>query len=452
MAKPGGPVAAYAAAHDAQVAARGSLPETTPLLSRGDTRKASNLTELELEGGLSCTLADYSYAENTQDGENRFRYCVVFAAIPESIGFAPRLLCYPTRGRAKRLLSAFDGHNLLRELELEGDDPLRLPDRELKLESDALGERFKIRVDHDLGENWARQLFSPSFIAWLAERAPDGLGFELIDGALCVFVPEVVDAEGVEQLCAAATEIARRIRDEPLEEAGSHEAGRAAMADRPQSTLTAMVDEEAAKVDWAEPPADEAEAIRAYRGVAARKLQPWLYGIGIFVIATAVGALLAWGGDGNAAIAFLTAIVGGPSTTLEMIRRRKRAYGKAAFAAQYARSRGLTREPPRLFQARNMRLQLPGVVDEALSGALEGELAGTLAFVRGTGSDKKTEFDAVVTELQREPREPPEPGEGLEATVHERTVAVWRKTDGNRAAASLDELCRRVAELLRRGG
>ena len=67
-------------------------------------------------------------------------------------------------------------------------------------------------------QNWLRQLFSPKFVYWLGDEAPDGTAFELVAGLLCVNVKGHLDnATDHDELCESAGVIAQRIREESAE-------------------------------------------------------------------------------------------------------------------------------------------------------------------------------------------------------------------------------------------
>jgi len=66
--------------------------------------------------------------------------------------------------------------------------------------------------------NWMRQLFSPTFIVWLAEAAPDKFAFELVGGTLCCYVSgHKENAAALDGIAAATGAVAKRLRDEALE-------------------------------------------------------------------------------------------------------------------------------------------------------------------------------------------------------------------------------------------
>ncbi|MGI8727451.1 MAG: hypothetical protein ACR2K6_07205 [Solirubrobacterales bacterium] len=90
--------------------------------------------------------------------------------------------------------------------------------RRLELESEALDRRSEIFFGPGDEENWLHQLFSPSFVIWLAEETPEGLAFELSVGALCVNVDRRLDeAAQLDGFCRAAAVVAARIAEEASE-------------------------------------------------------------------------------------------------------------------------------------------------------------------------------------------------------------------------------------------
>src|SRR5207244_1411038 len=126
-------------------------------------RFARNLAAGELPGGLPGVLAGYVYeVDRGEDESASHPHTVVVARLPETLGFLTELTVEPRSG-----WRVFD--------RLEDAARRR---RRVELESIALAHRFDIFVTRDQDENWVRQLFTPSFVDWLAERAPRGLGFE----------------------------------------------------------------------------------------------------------------------------------------------------------------------------------------------------------------------------------------------------------------------------------
>jgi hypothetical protein len=416
------------------------------------------VTEVALAPGLLGTSAAYTYNFGGEQTDI-YNWQVVLATVPETIGFAPSVTCH---ARGVKFLGMDD--RVLGILDYASDevgDTSVMPRREVGLESEALEGRFEIRVDHELGENWVRQLFSPSFISWLGDRAPEKLCFELVDGSLCVFVP----AGGCtpEELNAAAVMIASRLREEALEEAGMDSAGRAAVAASPHRTMDAATADAVATVDWDSPPADVETAMKAYRWIAMRTWRPWVIGPAAFLLLLAIGALVTVAGWFSQDADSLEALLGGVTIMLsspfvgvatwrKFVNDRARRFGKAAFAEQYARSRALTPEHPRLVQARNMQLRFPGVAEAAMTGVFGGaDLEGTLVLSGEGSGSSRSDYDVVIT--QKPPAAAlPDDGklsETLSATAQGSVVAIWQTAPGGdrkRSAKGLDSFCKGVGE------
>jgi hypothetical protein len=436
---------------------RGELPRATPLLWRGDKRYATSLVEGQLTQGLEGTSAVYAYEFSEDSGSDVYRWNVVLTAVPEVTGFAPSISCH---ARGVRFAALDDRAMGILDYALgEVGDTSRMPEREVRLESEAVRSRFTLRVDRDIGENWVRQLFSPQFIAWL-EAAPEKLCFELFDGNLCVFMPQA--AGTIEEVVDAAAHVAARMREEALEEAGMATAARAAQTDRPERSLDAATARAVATVRWTRPPADEKEAIRAYWWVGMRTWKPWVYAPVILVAGLLVGTLVVVaevessspdeGLLGGLAMVFMSPVVAW-WTFRKFVGDRARRFGRAAFAAEYAESRALTPENPRLVQARNMSLRFPGVAESAMTGVLPGtDLQATLVFSgQGSGSQRR-DHNVVITALPEGLEVPEDGGLGRELTcaVGGRAIAVWTQVtaDAGRSATELDDFVIRVAKAL----
>jgi hypothetical protein len=85
----------------------------------------------------------------------------------------------------------------------------------VELESVALDERIEIFANKDQDANWLRQLFSPGFIVWLSEQAPEKFAFELVDRALCCNVKgHKKSATELDRMRDAVAVVARRTREE----------------------------------------------------------------------------------------------------------------------------------------------------------------------------------------------------------------------------------------------
>ena len=367
-----------------------ALQQLTPLLSRGDARRTEGLVSGKLAEGLEGDLAHYRYTERNSDGPDRhYSFTLVLGAVPESVAFIPRLSVKPRGGPLSRLSLTVPAFG--------AGDTMATDLRPVSLESQEMGKRYDVWVDEEVGSNWVRQLFSPTFIAWLTSAKP-GLAFEVADGALCVYRSgKLENGEELAELCEDAGKIAERLRMEALEEEGRLEAGSAALPDRPGESLAARIEAGLSDVKWDQPPADAATAIKAYRGPSMRRWQPWAYGAGTLIAVLAIGAILILGDQGAGGLLVLLAPVAAFYTWKTNVDDRAKALGKAAFARGYAQSRSLSEENPRLFQARNMRLRIPGKVETALAGDLPGSgRPGALLFTSAKSGRTSTAHDVVV--------------------------------------------------------
>jgi hypothetical protein len=199
----------YAAARKMSVEdGRLRVPDETPLLTKGDDRYASRLLEGPLGEGVSGLLALYTYEEKSSDGQGNetttsYHYTVGIAEVPECLYLAPELYC-----RRKSGLRA-----------LEGLEDIFRSKKRVEFESEKLTERYEIFANPDLQDfNWLRQLFSPTFIVWLAESAPDKFAFELVGGHLCCYVNGFKkDAAHLDAMREATATVATRLREESTE-------------------------------------------------------------------------------------------------------------------------------------------------------------------------------------------------------------------------------------------
>jgi hypothetical protein len=186
---------------------RGHLPEATPLLGKGDDR----YTERSLLGSLGefeGTLALFTYEEETTDSDgdrqtNYYRYTLGLVEVEDCAKLVPELYCQRKFG--------------LRALE-KFEDAFRTKKERVTLESESLLEKYEIFAGSEQDANWLRQLFSPSFIVWLTDAAPDKFAFELVDGTLCCYVSgHKENAAELDAIAAATGAVAKRLRDEALE-------------------------------------------------------------------------------------------------------------------------------------------------------------------------------------------------------------------------------------------
>ena len=101
----------------------------------------------------------------------------------------------------------------LRALE-KFEDVFRRSKERVKLESEALDEKYEIFAGKGQDAVWLRRLFSPTFIVWLTESAPKKFAFELVDGTLCCYVQRPQEkAEELDAMRAATATVATRLRE-----------------------------------------------------------------------------------------------------------------------------------------------------------------------------------------------------------------------------------------------
>lgn len=198
----------YAGQRQMSVGGRQALPPFTPLLRKGDDRYAERTLTGPLAEGLDGILALFTYEEESSDGKgnrqtNYYRYTVGLAQVSECAALVPQLYCQRKFG--------------LRALE-KLEDAFRGSKQRVKLESEALDERFEIFAGEAQDQVWLRRLFSPTFVVWLGEEAPEKFAFELVEGMLCCYVGgHRKSAAELDTLRAATAVVATRLREEALE-------------------------------------------------------------------------------------------------------------------------------------------------------------------------------------------------------------------------------------------
>jgi hypothetical protein len=438
---PARPIERYARAHGIAYEREGTLPEATPLLCRGDRRFATEVATGELPGGLDGTLARYTYVVTEDGDERRHHFTVVVTRVPESVGFVPFLLCRHRR----RSRASDDPHG-------GGYSNTRM----LELESAAVQEHYRIETSDEQDQIWLRELFAPSFVAWLAARAPEQLSFELVEGVLCVYVPWHGDEpSALDRLVEASTHVTERLRGEALEEEGRAAAAITAPAAKRAARLRERLD----TVQWQTAPPDAKTASRAYLPIAAREPGPWAKSLLVgAVVSAGVFARTLQDGAGDVALAVGLGVVALVIAALGLIRQGAARYGQEAFVREYARSRGLALEDGRRFHARNVRLPLPGIADHALKGRLGArKLEAELVLLSDrTNRRRPIYWDLLTTRVSPEYEKPAEEGPaGYQVRLHDEDLLVFRRARSPRArtARSLDrfsdEAARIVADLKR---
>ena len=330
----------------------------------------------------------------------------------------------------------------------------------LQLESARFNELYALEVLEGQREAWVRQLFSPVFIDRLASEAADGFCFELNEGHLCVAVPKhLTEAAELDALCEAAADVARRVRQESLEDVGSGEeyAG--------ERAYEAKLRKQVESVKFATPPQTPREAAKRYSNRWALGWKTYLralaWGVGIGAVGAGI-ALVAPGIDSSTAtiLALVAALVGLLAFLLVIMSAAGRTaarLGIEAFAMEFARSHGYELEDRYEFHARFAQVPLPGRAQHVMRGALPSGVPATLAFCDDAAemfsqgqqiaymSDRPLASDVIVTELAST-----RPGaadglsaevpEGIKAELHGNTLVVWRALMGNldRKATDVD--------------
>jgi hypothetical protein len=187
---------------------RGRLPQATPLLRKGNDRYADRTLTGPIAEGFDGTLALFTYEEETRDSDgdtqtNYYRYTLGLVEVSECADLVPELYCQRKFG--------------LRALE-KFEDAFRGDKERVSLESEALLDKYEIFATKEQDAVWLRRLFSPSFIVWLADSAPDKFAFELVDGTLCCYVSgHKENAADLDAIAAATGAVGQRLRDESLE-------------------------------------------------------------------------------------------------------------------------------------------------------------------------------------------------------------------------------------------
>jgi hypothetical protein len=198
----------YAGQRQMTVGGKRELPLFTPLLRKGDDRYAERTLTGPFADGLDGILALYTYEEETTDSKgnrqtNYYRYTIGLTQVSECAELVPELYCQRKFG--------------LRALE-KLEDAFRGSKQRVELESEALNKRYEIFANEAQDQVWLRRLFSPTFIVWLGEEAPEKFAFELVDGMLCCYVSgHKENAAELDTLRAASAAVAMRLREEATE-------------------------------------------------------------------------------------------------------------------------------------------------------------------------------------------------------------------------------------------
>ena len=198
----------YAKGHELQISeARGSLPQMTPLLRRGDDRYTTRQLSGILPGGEQGTLAHYTYEDKSRDSNGNetttyMKFTIAWMEVPEFAPFMHEL--YAQRRVGFRFL---DG----------AEDVFRKRQR-VEHESEAVDKAYEIFCGEDDDMNRARQVLSPQFLVWLENHSPKAFAFESVAGIIvCNVKGHKKSAAELDEFCIGASAIAKRLREEALE-------------------------------------------------------------------------------------------------------------------------------------------------------------------------------------------------------------------------------------------
>ncbi len=190
-----------------RIGGKGSLPPVTPLLRKGDRRYTEEVFNGLLPGGLSGSLAHYTYEEVSTDSKgNRqttyYHFTVAVSQLPETAPFLSELAIQRRSGF--RFLDS-------------AEDVFRTRQR-VEVESELADKKFEIFTGKNDDLVKARRVFSPTFIVWLGEEAHEGLAFELVAGAFVAnHKGHLKTAKELDRFCGDAAAIARRLDEEACE-------------------------------------------------------------------------------------------------------------------------------------------------------------------------------------------------------------------------------------------
>jgi hypothetical protein len=204
-------LAAYAASRGLTVDDTGHLPRTTPLLTEGEVHSVDAVLTGWLATYVEAKMALISRDETTTDPngvetKGLAHFTVAVTHVPKAKRFVPWLLCHRVE----------DEHLLGRAAEalIHGNQRVRL-------ESTELDQRYRIYAAPDRDDTWLHELFSPSFIVFLFERAAQGFAFEYVEGTLCVsVVGRRTLSEDLDGLRDATVALVARIREQIKESLG----------------------------------------------------------------------------------------------------------------------------------------------------------------------------------------------------------------------------------------
>ena len=182
------------------------LGPETPLLRKGDKRRTDEMFTGQLNPEFKGSLVLYTYIEITRDNkgnkqEHPHPFTLVTTRMPKFAEHMPELVVEEQGFKIfDKLEDAFKG-NLER----------------VKLESEALDERYEIFTRKDQDPVWTRRLFSPSFIVYLTDHPMKDFAFEFASGRLVAYVPGHLESDAeFDGIIAAGCELASKLNAEAV--------------------------------------------------------------------------------------------------------------------------------------------------------------------------------------------------------------------------------------------
>ena len=345
----------------------GTLPQASELLERGQSqsersqetaealgtvlgvsseavphRWSENLCSGTLPGGLVGTLAHHSYRKTTEDGAFTVRHTVVLAYVLEGLAAASVL-----EGKAKWPVEV----RVKREY---GPDHRRIEHGDLT---------WQMPVDED-----------EAFVRPVIERVPPVAEFSLRDGIVVAAVEDVrVGPDELNTLSQAAAAFAEALRDiartqRPLLP------GEALPDPRPTPSRQ-WADAGADRVSWNGPPPGLEAAAQAYVEAAKQRRR----------------------GFGRWREMFQEE----DETSV-----RSKAWGRAAFTREYARSRGLRLEDPDEFR-RRFRMPFAGSPEAVMHGRLPTGVEGRIVLGRDRNLPDRSFVNIAIVEAPPQQAQPP---------------------------------------------
>jgi hypothetical protein len=196
---------AYAQARGLQWSSgHASVPPVTSLLRKGDSRYTEQQFTGTLPGGLNGTLALYTYEDETTDSEGNtdttyYHFTIAMCQLPEIAQYIQEMAVQRRVGF--RFLDS-------------AEDKFRKRQR-VETESEETDKKFEMFIGENDDMNKARQILSPSFIVWLADKAPEAFTFELVAGSLvCAVKGHKKSAGELDLVCESSSAVARRLAEE----------------------------------------------------------------------------------------------------------------------------------------------------------------------------------------------------------------------------------------------